>query len=81
MPLQVVSLHTPYFGWLVFAFALVVRVAYILEADASPLFAHPAVDAKTYTYHAQRLAAGNWLGRRRGAVFGSRRCTRTSLGR
>lgn len=49
-------------GWLVFALALAVRVAYILEADASPLFAHPAVDAKTYTYHAQRLAAGNWLG-------------------
>ena len=23
---------------------------------------HPAVDAKTYTHHAQRLAAGNWLG-------------------
>ena len=49
-------------GWLVFALALVVRVAYIFEADASPLFAHPAVDAKTYTHHAQRLAAGNWLG-------------------
>ena len=62
MPLQVVSLHTPYFGWLVFAFALALRVAYILEADASPLFAHPAVDAKTYAHHAQRLAAGNWLG-------------------
>ena len=57
MPFQVVSL-----GWLVFALALALRVAYILEADASPLFAHPAVDAKTYTHHAQRLAAGNWLG-------------------
>ena len=49
-------------GWLVFVLALALRVAYILEADASPLFAHPAVDAKTYTHHAQRLAAGNWLG-------------------
>ena len=49
-------------GWLVFALALAVRVAYIFEADASPLFAHPAVDAKTYAHHAQRLAAGNWLG-------------------
>ena len=49
-------------GWLVFALALALRVAYILEADASPLFEHPAVDAKTYTHHAQRLAAGNWLG-------------------
>ena len=49
-------------GWLVFALALVVRVVYIFESDASPLFAHPAVDAKTYTHHALRLAAGNWLG-------------------
>ena len=49
-------------GWLVFALALALRVAYILEADASPLFEHPAVDAKTYTHHVQRLAAGNWLG-------------------
>ena len=49
-------------GWLVFAFALALRVAYLFELDASPLFAHPAVDAKTYTHHAQRLAAGNWLG-------------------
>ena len=49
-------------GWLVFALALAVRLVYILEADASPLFEHPAVDAKTYTHHAQRLAAGNWLG-------------------
>ena len=62
MPFQVVSLHTPYLGWLVFALALALRVAYIFEADASPLFEHPAVDAKTYTHHAQRLAAGNWLG-------------------
>ncbi len=62
MPFQVVSLHTPHLGWLVFAFALALRVAYLFELDASPLFAHPAVDAKTYTHHAQRLAAGNWLG-------------------
>lgn len=56
-------------GWLVFALALAVRVAYVLEADASPLFAHPAVDAKTYTYHAQRLAAGNWLGEGEGPFW------------
>ena len=62
MPLRVANLHTPYIGWLVFALALGLRVAYIFELDASPLFAHPAVDAKTYTHHAQRLAAGNWLG-------------------
>ena len=47
----------------VFLLALAVRVVYILEIDASPLFAHPAVDSLTYTQHAERLAAGNWLGR------------------
>ena len=49
-------------GWLVFVLALVVRLVYVFEADASPLFEHPAVDAKTYAHHAQRLAAGNSLG-------------------
>ena len=34
-----------------------------MEIDDSPLFAHPAVDSLTYTQHAERLAAGNWLGR------------------
>ena len=59
---MIAGLQAGRLGWLVFALALVVRVAYILKADASPLFEHPAVDAKTYTHHAQRLAAGNWLG-------------------
>ena len=47
----------------VFLLALAVRVVYILEINASPLFSHPAVDSLTYTQHAERLAAGNWLGR------------------
>jgi len=47
---------------LVFALALLVRIVYILQIDASPLFAFPAVDGKTYVLHAQSLAAGNWLG-------------------
>ncbi len=59
---MIAGLQAGHLGWLVFALALAVRVAYIFELDASPLFVHPAVDAKTYTYHAQRLAAGNWLG-------------------
>ena len=59
---MIAGLQAGRLGWLVFTLALAVRVAYILEADASPLFPHPAVDAKTYTHHAQRLAAGNWLG-------------------
>ena len=59
---MIAGLQAGRLGWFVFALALALRVAYILEADASPLFEHPAVDAKTYTHHAQRLAAGNWLG-------------------
>ena len=59
---MIAGLQAGRLGWLVFALALALRVAYIFEADASPLFEHPAVDAKTYTHHAQRLAAGNWLG-------------------
>ena len=59
---MIAGLQAGRLGWLVFALALALRVAYIFEADASPLFEHPAVDAKTYTHHALRLAAGNWLG-------------------
>lgn len=61
-PRRAANLRSPYLGGLVFVLALAVRVAYIFELDASPLFVHPAVDAKTYTHHAQRLAAGHWLG-------------------
>ena len=53
----------------VFLLALAVRVVYILEIDASPLFSHPAVDSLTYTQHAERLAAGNWLGRGSGPFW------------
>ena len=59
---MIAGLQAGRLGWLVFALALALRVAYIFEADESPLFEHPAVDAKTYTHHALRLAAGNWLG-------------------
>lgn len=62
MPLRAANLRSPYLGGLVFVLALAVRVAYVFELDGSPLFVHPAVDAKTYTHHAERLAAGNWLG-------------------
>lgn len=44
------------------ALALLVRIIYVLQIDASPLFAFPAVDGKTYILHAESLAAGNWLG-------------------
>ncbi len=45
-----------------FFLALLLRLAYIAEIEEGPLFAEPAVDARTYTEHAARIAAGNWLG-------------------
>ena len=48
---------------LIAGLALLLRLAYVFELDASPLFQHPAVDADTYNQHAERLAAGNWLSR------------------
>lgn len=55
--------------WVILALALGVRAAYLLQIDASPLFAYPAVDADTYAQHAFRLAAGNWLGRGEGPFW------------
>ena len=51
-----------YIPWAVFLLALVLRLFHVLQLDASPLFAHPAVDSLTYAEHAARLAAGNWPG-------------------
>ena len=48
--------------WIVLVLALLMRVAYVLEIDDSPLFTYPAVDSETYTRQAEGLAAGNWLG-------------------
>ena len=48
--------------WGILALALVMRLIYLLQIDASPLFDYPVVDSKTYVQHAGRLAAGNWLG-------------------
>ncbi len=57
---EILKGHRPL--WLVLALALLLRVVYVFEIDQSPLFAHPAVDSKTYTHQAFKLAAGNWLG-------------------
>lgn len=54
--------------WIVLL-ALGVRLAYLLQLDSSPLFCHPVVDAETYTQHAARLAAGNWLGQGEGPFW------------
>ncbi len=42
--------------------ALSVRLVYLLQADDSPLFYHPIVDARTYVRTALHLAEGQWLG-------------------
>ncbi|NKB70339.1 MAG: tetratricopeptide repeat protein [Candidatus Latescibacteria bacterium] len=55
--------------YLIVGLALLVRLVYLLQIDASPLFAFPVVDARTYTEQAQRLAAGQWLGRGEGPFW------------
>ena len=52
-----------------FLLALLLRLAYIGQIEDGPLFAEPAVDARTYTEHAARIAAGNWLGRGEGPFW------------
>lgn len=42
--------------------ALALRLLYLLQADDSPLFAHPIVDARTYVRVALQLSEGQWLG-------------------
>ena len=42
--------------------ALALRMIYLLQADDSPLFYHPIVDARTYVRTALHLAEGQWLG-------------------
>ncbi len=44
------------------AAALTLRLVYLLQADDSPLFFHPIVDARTYVRTALDLAGGQWLG-------------------
>lgn len=50
--------------WLasVFALALVVRGAYLLEIRGVPLVRFPVIDAETYLQWARQIAAGDWLG-------------------
>ena len=42
--------------------SLTLRLLYLLQADDSPLFVHPIVDARTYVRTALHLSAGQWLG-------------------
>src|SRR4026208_1553831 len=47
---------------LVFAAAFFLRLIYLLQIDAIPLFYYLAGDGRTYDEWAQRIAAGDWLG-------------------
>jgi tetratricopeptide (TPR) repeat protein len=54
------------FPWIVLAvgvLALTVRLVYLHQIQASPLFDFPVVDAKTYVDDARHLSSESWLGR------------------
>ncbi len=46
----------------VFAFAFSVRLLYLFQIEAIPLFYYLAADGRQYDEWAQRIAAGDWLG-------------------
>lgn len=47
----------------VFASAFAIRLLYLFQIEAIPLFYHPAADGRSYDEWAQRIAGGDWLGR------------------
>lgn len=47
----------------VFGVALAVRLPYLFALASTPFLAHPVLDARFYDLWAQRIAAGEWLGR------------------
>src|SRR5262245_46774615 len=51
--------------WLaaIFAIALVIRLIHLWQIESIPLFYHLAGDGRTYDEWAQRIAAGDWLGK------------------
>src|SRR5688572_18071002 len=48
---------------LVFLIALAVRLPYLVALGRTPFLAHPTLDPRLYDGWAQRIAAGEWLGR------------------
>src|SRR5512147_587828 len=46
----------------IFVVAWVLRLGYLVQIDAIPLFYHLAGDGRTYDEWAQRIAGGDWLG-------------------
>lgn len=49
-------------GIFIFALALLLRLGYLHEISANPLFAFPVVDARTYVESAHYLTTTSWLG-------------------
>ncbi|MSP40049.1 MAG: tetratricopeptide repeat protein [Deltaproteobacteria bacterium] len=56
------SVRTLSWFWLVFAAAFVLRLIYLWQIEAIPLFYHLAGDGRTYDEWAQRISRGDWLG-------------------
>lgn len=55
---QISSFHT---SGIIFLIALALRVFYLFEYSASPLFENPQVDAETYVKLAQQIASGTFF--------------------
>ncbi len=55
------NLDRVYF-FVIFSFALTLRVLYLLQIESIPLFYNLGGDARTYNEWAQQIAAGEWLG-------------------
>ncbi|MBI4247132.1 MAG: tetratricopeptide repeat protein [Candidatus Rokubacteria bacterium] len=47
----------------IFSLAFAVRISYLFQIKSFPLFYHLVGDARSYDEWAQRIAAGDWLGR------------------
>jgi len=48
----------------IFLLALLVRIVYLIEVKDSPILTHPGLDMQAYDLWAQRIAQGEWLGKK-----------------
>ncbi|HET9234030.1 MAG TPA: tetratricopeptide repeat protein [Candidatus Eisenbacteria bacterium] len=48
--------------WLIFALALALRLAYLIDLRHAPFFSAPQMDALYHDQWARRLAGGDWIG-------------------
>ncbi|MGH7177462.1 MAG: tetratricopeptide repeat protein [Tepidisphaeraceae bacterium] len=58
-------IRAPDFGWFagIVALALVLRIVFVFQARSVVFFEHLVVDSRAYNDWAQRIAAGEWVGR------------------